>query len=291
MNTHKIIATVLLITLLLPLGAVSAQGTELHPPFREQFSTFVPQVCFATIPYAVDDRVFDWTDEAGEFHEGKSTEFHRTMNCLFNDALREAVEGVTKEVKKAADAGEMRKKTLRKLNLIDGNLSPRTDDCADILLPDIQRRQQRLKKKALAGAPEKFLQICDTGDGARPVYSSCWVSETVLNEWCGYQQFLLAKMRDYQSFVRENSDADTKRGRTQRWNTQQQRYQAEWEHTSAAITTMLEFYHHFQPQYRQHAWLVALQVELEHIRSQIQKAVDKINIWPAKFLYPMTYPG
>ena len=182
--------------LVLGLGIFLLSGNLVHADldkkFRENFSEIVKNQYHSSIDYTVDDQTgFEIVEENGEkvwrCTGQKCADYHKKINCLFDDAFDKAVNITNLEIK---DFTKQNFAELRKVQIKDSS-------CERISLENIQDEQE------LNG----FKSSCAGKFKSKP-YSACRVSETILNELGAYQNFLLAKIEDAISFSRENFEHD-----------------------------------------------------------------------------------
>lgn len=282
---QKFFAGFLAVALLLP----SVVSADLDPVFRENFSPWVEELCHAGIEYELDDRVWDLREKEGideetkeiiwgdVIEEGKSTEYHRLMNCLFNDAMAVS----TEEIKELVEKNH--KSELPQLQLFE--MSPEQEEkCVDPeegtkleleFIIELQRHD--------TFDPENDSR-CKGNEVVETSFSACRVQEVALRELCAYQQFLLAKSRDFESFPEEDRLGLKVLQDAQYWQTDRAvAIIDEAERAEETTQAMFFLYKNFVQKYRQHAWLVAVQQQVWSARAKLHRLKDAIETFADKF--------
>jgi len=137
-----------------------------------------------------------------------------------------------------------------------------------------------------------YSTLCETEGDNHTVdkfYSVCHVSETAMNEFCAYQEYLEWKICDYKSFSREYpvSDFDNDYNvrdeikRTERQDT----YRKEIQKSRKTLYEMIYRYQKWEQNYRIHLWLVTILDALKETRSMLQELRKAVYVFPDKFNY------
>lgn len=272
---QKLCAGFLTVALLLP----SVANADLDPVFRENFQPWVEELCHAGIEYELDDRVWDWLDpETGEVvEEGKSTEYHRLMNCLFNDAMAVS----TAEIKELVEKNH--KNDLPQLQVFE--LSPeQKEKCVDPELGTKLELEFIIEMQRHDTFDPENDSRCKGNDVVKQSYSACRVQEVALRELCGYQQFLLAKSRDFKSFPKEDRLGLSVVQDAVYWQTDRAvAIMDEAERSEETVQAMFILYKNFVQKYRQHAWLVAVQQQVWSARAKLHRLKNAIETFADKF--------
>ena len=224
---------------------------------RTDFPQIVQELCQSSLTYSLDKNL-----------EEESKKYHDRMNCLFNHAMSDAVNDMNREFSK-------------KWNKIPQsasfeNISFSGEGCSS--LKQVQRIQ----------ITKGYQTLCDT-EGENPTvdtknYSACKVTETAMNEFCAYQEYLEWKyFDDYRS--EGIFDSTLLFGFNERFEEEKFRHESELAKAKRALEEMLYRYEKFEQQNRIHMWLVTVRAALEKTRdllTEIRKAVYK---FPDKFNY------
>lgn len=268
-KTNIKISKVFALAIILSVFFVSNKtvNANLDKNFRENFAEFTQKQCFNSIRYTVDDIVgfAKNEDNQWECHKGKCQEYQNAINCLFDDALEQGINKVNKEIynytgDKFAE--------LKNTKIVD------KQSCREITLAKIQSDQESLK----------FQSDC-SGDFLSQEYSACRVTETILNELCGYQNFLAAKASDRISFSHEQGgDIGSQISRDSEFRALQSQYLKESSKSQKSFLEGVKLYKNFIHNYRVHAWLIAIKGKLKEITGQWQKIHNAIETFPSKFI-------
>jgi hypothetical protein len=256
-----------LIIICLPLNITRA---DLDKNFRENFSTITEKQCFNSIKYSVDDIVgFENTAEElykWECVSGKCEEYKTLITCLFDDAFEQVVNVSNK---KAKDYLNFKFSELRDTDINN------KDKCVPLALKNIQEKQSNLGFKT------------DCLDGfSTQSYSACRVTETVLNEMCGYHNFLTAKINDYKSFHNEELGythviVDKKEGS---FEDKVAEYKKEIDKSKRAFLDTSALYNNFVHKYRVHTWITAIRLRLKYFKDKWLDVSNAIETFPGKFI-------
>jgi hypothetical protein len=265
-----VLITGLIALIFIPYNEVNAQ---LNDEVRKNFSKRTAELCFNSINYSVDDidgfelvetGKGDDLEQKWECSSGKCQEYKTTINCLFDDAFEQTVNKTNAEIKEYTND--------KYKNLKDTKLS-KGKDCSILTLTNIQEQQEALK----------FKTSCEGKELSKP-YSACRVTETILNELCGYNNFLEAKAQDYLSFSNENEKITRSSTKSMsEFKAKKKLYRREIEKTQKSFLSTVYLYKNFIHNYQKHAWLVAIKTKLETPRRFWQKIRRAIETFPAKF--------
>jgi hypothetical protein len=256
---------------------------KLDPKFRKEFPEFVENLCASTVEYDLGE--LDSTKRAeereGEFRKHKN-EYDNTVNCLFNRAIVKRITSTNREVEEFFG---------RKITHPDFEFKEFEEEekfCNKNLLRKTIQKQQRIREKNKNLATGKFepvtMCMADEFEGGKDVYSSCRISEMMLSELCGYQNYLLAKREDDHTLL-----GDTK-GRTlmeieAESNEIKDYLDIEQIRSRKAMHNAILFYQQFEQNYRRHAWLIGIQEGLRDVGKRLSFFHDKIfNTFPTKFI-------
>ena len=247
--------------LFFPWQSTSAQ---LDKNFRENFTQISQQQCSNSISYKVDDEVgFEKNEEnVWECSGGKCKEYQTVVNCLFNDAFESAVNKTNDEIKDYTGVNFS--------ELHDAQINTEKE-CEPFILQSIQQKQESLK----------FTSDCD-GEDLGKFYSTCRVTETILNELCGYQNFLTAKSSDQKSFGIEEKKYDSPRQNTD-FTEKSDQYLLEMGKAQQSFIETSTLYKNFIHNYRIHSWLVVIKSKLNSIKEDWGKIHMALETFPSKF--------
>lgn len=257
-----------------PLNSARA---DLDKNFRENFAEITHQQCFNSIDYSVDDisgfeliEIGSGENKNSEWQckDGKCEEYQSMVNCLFDDAFGQAVNKTNNTITNSLSQNFAELHNTQIYNL---------QECVQGVqnnLWSIQERQESLG----------FTSDC-SGEALGKFYSACRVTETVLNELCGYQNFLTAKSRDFKSFRKEKSNYRIeKNNQKTAFNEKSAKYLVEIEKSQKAFLSTVTLYKNFIHNYRIHAWIVAIKTKLKSVTGTWQKIHQAIETFPTKFI-------
>jgi len=247
-----------------------------------------PLACYSTIEYGLD-RSFEETHQ----------EYHQKMTHLFGDSF----ETTRFETEKLIGQDSGPDGTPK--GFIPGDTKYEWKGKA---LLSTQRDQERLGFVSVCSEqddqPKQFLSDSIPTDP----YSACRVTETVLNEWCGYRLYLWGKLRDktlikdYEAsvvtegespFELESHEAQTapiiqsvKTPQYAQSVSQFRTLQIEHEYTKAhqALLQMLEVYRLYEHQHRKHVWNQHIKKSLLSISSKMYSFRKAYYKFPEKFI-------
>lgn len=254
------------------LGVVLLAGivpvhAELPSKMRDNFSDIVKEYCHSSVQYSLEDSLGTWDGEKWS-EEGKAQEFHTAVGCIFDTALQELTEQSKIEVQedKAFGAGGAKQ-------LFTETFVPK-GDCQPKFLSVTQGTQEA----------NLFESLCksDTPEISQE-YSSCRVTETVLNEWCGYDLFLYAKMQDEESFYKQNHFF-SREDMSAQFRSEQSRLREERIRAEQAVMDTLQWYQETESAVRQSMWLSALLQKLDATQEDWAKLRSALGTFVDKFL-------
>ena len=137
----------------------------------------------------------------------------------------------------------------------------------------------------------------------KDMYSACRITETMMNEWCGYRLYLWGKLRDKSMLVSFETDTspyeiatydetttpqppevptpqntqDVKRFRTLQ-------IEHEYEKAQETLYQMLEFYRTYEQQHRKHVWYQHIKKSLLSVSSKLHSFRKAYYKFPEKFI-------
>ncbi len=260
-NTKSIFTTILFTTGLL-FSHFQTTQSYWEPEQREAFPDMVQkELCHSSLKYNLDEKYEDARDK-----------YHNRINCIFNNAMATS----TNDMNNSFTLEWAKIPKYPKYEYIDEN---QTCTIADI------RAQQ--KKNG-------YKTLCPT-KGDNPTidkpYSSCSATETVMNEFCAYQEYLEWKKRDDTSLLNEFYESGETRvplnvNVGKRENLTNRRFQNEINRSKKALNEMTSQYQDWEQQYRMHQWLDTILTALKKTRdltSELRRAI--YYKWPDKFNY------
>lgn len=235
--------------------------------FRDDFPDVITEVCHSTIRYDLD-RSF----------ESVHQEFHTLINCLFNDAFKTGPNRILTQVKdKTTKRGADDKTYL--VDRPDGEVFSKNERCEDISIDEFQKTLTGKGYRTLCGEAGSYPTVL------KP-YSSCQVGEVVWTEFCGYQKYLWAKMRDDKTLSEEykNTFGDAEKvGRISSWSALRKPYFDELKKTKRSLLDTIFLYQKFEQNFRLHVWFVILYDNLNDIRETLIDFRKTIETYPKKF--------
>lgn len=252
-------------------GRVNA---DLDKNFRENFTKITQEQCFNSVPYSVDDlsgfslvHIIEGEEDIYEWncHHGRCQEYHKLVSCVFGDAFQQAINKVNEEIQ--LYTGENFEKILPDTDKIWDK-----ESCQEITLSGIQNDQEILG----------FKTSCSENN-LTDSYSACRVTETVLNEFCGYQNFLTAKAKDWKSFKNER-ELHIRNNELSLFNSQANNYLKEISKTKQAFLDTSFLYKDFIHNYRIDAWLWVINSKLEETASDFTRIMNVIKTFSTKFI-------
>ncbi len=238
----------------------------LNPDFREKFPELVKELCNSTIDYSLDRDT-----------EIVSGEYHLKLDCLFNEAL-------SSTVKQTNDAILDRVKNLNP-QILTTPFKP-AKACKNVL-SEMQRAQETRRLQN-----DQPRTVCDTG-GTFPTVenaiSACRIGETAWSEFCGYQKYLWAKIRDEETFA-EKYRSELKK--SEDWVRLFAEHKSSLEHESIkskrALEDMLTLYQEFSQGYALHAWLATIHENLRMSHGLLAFFRGIVLALPEKFINAAT---
>lgn len=244
---------------------VKTTNADLNKYFRKNFTKITQEQCFNSISYSVDDLTgFEKNDKnKWECQGGKCEEYQTLVNCIFDNAFSESVNTVNAGIKKTVG---------KKINELNDSKTNTAKGC----LPQ--------SLQLTIDGQNKFITKCDT-KSELGIFTACRVTETVLNELCGYQNFLTAKSLDFESFRNEKSNYRV--GKTTQdavFDEKSAKYVFEIEKSKKAFIETATLYKNFIHNYRIHAWLVAVKTELNSVKEIWVKIHKALETFPGKFI-------
>jgi hypothetical protein len=249
------------------LAGIAPAYAELPSKMRDNFSDIVKEYCHSTVLYDIEDVLGTWDGEKWS-EEGKAYEFHKTVGCLFDSALQELTEQSKFEVQGAKSFSGGGKQLLVETFIPKG-------DCLPQFLSVTQGTQEA----------NEFVSQCEKSETPEisQEYSSCRVSETVLQEWCGYDLFLYAKMQDEESFYKQKYFL-SREEMAARFAEEKDRLDEERIYAEKTVMDTLQWYQEAESATRQTFWVVALTEELDFIQRDWGKLRSALGTFVDKFL-------
>lgn len=273
------------------LGTVSAQLDNID---REEYQSLVDRLCHAHTSYPLELSL-----------EEASTLYHQSMDCLFSQASVQAV-----------NARNNAARTKLKSFFLEGERYNFTSDQTfeDIVWETANREncsslEAIIKAQLNNPSPEngyKSRCVADNTIGLEDLYtqvgtqdqeirnyrsqiempfSACKVTETALNEYCAYSQYMTWKARD-ETTVQALADRSI-RSNLDFTNNQLSQFQAALQQERAAVKQTLdlalETYQRFEASYAEHLWWQLLRVGLEKINHRSQLVREALSVWSYKF--------
>ncbi len=220
---------------------------------RENFPQMVAnELCYSALPYSLDMQY-------AEAHE----RFQKETNCLFNDAMAQSVNLINADFK-------------QKWAEIPSNLN----------FEDIEPPEECSLAQTIATQVENGYQsICPTAEYNPTIdkfYSTCMVTETIMNEFCGYQEYL--EWKNYDDFksegIFESKDYYTFNERRQNLELD---HKAEIKRTYEALDEALYRYQKWEQNYRLHMWLITIWEALKKTQAMTTILRKAIYHFPDKF--------
>ena len=249
------------------LAGIVPAHAELPSKMRDNFSDIVKEYCHSSIQYSLEDSLGTWDGEKWS-EEGKAQEFHTTVGCIFDSALQELTEQSKFEVQSSKSFGSGGGKQLLAETFVP------TGDCQPKFLSVTQGTQEA----------NFFESLCksDTPEISQE-YSSCRVTETILNEWCGYDLFLFAKEKDEESFYKQNHFS-SREEMTSQFRSEQSHLREERVRAEQAVMDTLQWYQETESAVRQSMWILVLQEQLRPIQEDWAKLRSALGTFVDKFL-------
>ncbi len=251
------------------IGAITPVYAELPEKVRDNLSDIIKDYCHSSIEYLIEDTMGTrdadnkkWLEEEG----GKAYEFHKTLGCIFDSALKELTEKQKLIAEKAFGKGV----PLPIKTFVLG------EDCESLRLELIQTNQ-------VTNGFESKCEKSETSEISRS-YSACRVAETVLQEWCGYDMFLYAKQQDEKSFLDSSTSAKTSNEGADSFRSEKNRIEEERARVERTIFATLNWYQELESAVTQDSWLVAIKVQLEKISNQWAGMRFALGTFVDKFL-------
>lgn len=256
-------------------------GAQISEEFRENLSDIIKDVCHSSINYSIDDSVgfpFFNTDKKPEniCAGGKCAEYHQRINCVFNDALKIVTNdingAVTAQNFKNSTQGKNKKKELETSLVSTKDFT--IENCEGSRLEDVVSIQ---KNRGFVSGCADF----ETPNTVKPA-SACLVTEAVMLEFCGYQNFLLAKIEDKRSFEKEFQPLNGySAGAPAAAKTI---YANELKNAESSLFEMISFYRNYESTYRSEAWLQTIKFQLSVLLDKVTVFTKALAAFPAKFL-------
>lgn len=249
------------------LAGIAPAHAELPSKVRDNFSDIVKEYCHSTVFYNIEDVLGTWDGEKWS-EEGKAYEFHKTVGCIFDSALQELTEQSKFDVQGA-------KSSQKPGETVSVKVFIPTETCQQQFLSLIQQGQETNGFESLC----KDYEV----DELKQSYSSCRVAETVLQEWCGYDLFLSAKIKDEKSFY-ERQYFVSRDEMAARFVEEKERLEEERIYAEKTVMDTLQWYQETESATRQSVWIVALIEELESIQRDWGKLRSALGTFVDKFL-------
>lgn len=262
--------------------------TPIPDTFRSEFAKATQELCFSTIHYDLDRRYQEDEEDILGVHD----EFHTFMNCLFNDAFSEVTYTVFDDVHRRA-------KDHKAIDVSDrvtqANKETFEDDRCFFRDKEGKKTDTKITVSSLHGRIKGlgFQTQCGAADKAETVkdhaYSSCQLGELVWNEYCGYQKYLWAKMKDDKTFQTEfeMKYAHNERSSPKDWTDVAQKEQTlyfqDLQQTKRALLDTLFLYQKFEQNFRLHVWFNIIYRKLEDINNLLIILRETFETYPTKF--------
>ncbi|PID70310.1 hypothetical protein CSB37_02905 [bacterium DOLZORAL124_38_8] len=251
---------------------------DLFRDFRENLGDIIKTTCHSSIDYSIDDSVgFNFLQASTkadlQCQGGKCKEYHHTINCLFNDVVAKKLASVNGQVKKVALSGDIEGRQSKEA-LTKEFLYPKNSQCKNAKMDGIGAAQ-------LARGFKTQCQNFSSATAANAT-SLCRVAEMALLEYCGYEKFLLAKMRDKESFLKEFQSFEEITTHVPR--VAKDVYKQELLNAKQALQESLLFYQEVETQYTQYIWTQSIWFHLAVLHQKITEFTTMVATFPAKFI-------
>ncbi len=239
---------------------------ELSDKFRDNFPDIVRELCHNSNP-----EMYELTRSVEEV----SAEYQTLQNGIFTDAFSQSMNRTNKQkdrrfsqdlpdlylwLKNAEFTSETSVKLIQSAQVVN-DFETQCDD-------------------KLSDSRGTFL------DG----FIACRVTETVLNEFCAYEKFLWAKIRDDKTLletVRERNAGSELLSEEQSSTDKilKNEFQHELDKSRRGVWDTLYLYQKFEQNYRVHAQLVVLQNQLIKAKQRFgKKYLPAFDLFPTKFI-------
>ncbi len=251
---------------------------KLDSTFRKQFPEFVENLCASSVKYDLgkikSQKYFDEYENEILKHK---LDYDIAIDCLFNQAMVGRITTTNRAIEKFFG---------RKITHPDFSFkkfSKKEKTCKDGFFEKTLQKQTALK--ANSDYWESSETRCDPDYFPKEdeyKYSACRVSEMLLAELCGYQNYLEAKMLDdHVGIVKEGTFSALEK-RSSDLNIF---LESEQERSRKAMINAILFYAEFEHNYQRHAWFVAINEGLEGVAKGLSFLRDKIySTFPTKFI-------
>ncbi len=251
------------------VGAIVPVHAELPTKVRDNLSDIIKDYCHSSVTYSINDFIGTWDTENNTWaeDEGKAQEFHKTVGCIFDSALKELTEKEKLVAEKSFDTGSLPIKTF--------SLEA---ECSGL---------ESLESIQLTQEANGFDSKCQEGKKIKEIsqfYSACRIAETVLQEWCGYDLFLYTKMQDEESFYESQKSVVSHNELAARFRAEKKKMEEERERVERTVFATINWYQQAETAMTQDAWLVAIQSQLEKINKQWATMRSALGTFVDKFL-------
>ncbi len=254
-NKKRVISIFLLGTFIFQVPAAFSLDSGLRDNFAEMTQK---QLCHSSLSYSLDEPLVQAQEK-----------YQKKINCLFNDAMAQSINHMN------ADFTRIWKEIPSTANFED---IERNDECTPS-----ENMQETIKSQINNG----YESMCPTEDYNPTIdkfYSACHVTETVMNEFCAYQEYIEWKILD-ESHAEKQFEEKTNVGFFEADRGNKGKHRAELEKSKKALFETLYRYQKWEQNYRFHMWLTTIWEALKktHAMSTIlRKAIYK---FPDKFNY------
>jgi len=224
---------------------VENSSAKLPKKFRDNFSSITKDLCYSKFIDTLNEN-YDKNILDLEFEEVKE-EYKNFINDIFNEAFLGSIKNINEE----------------------------TDSYTE-KIQEIQDSQKKLGFKSTC-KNKKF-------ENLKQSHSPCRVAETILNEWCGYETYLWAKIRDDQSKIVNTKNTDTADFLSQKDNRIVNIFEEEKIRAQQALYDTLFLYKNYEQNYRLHKQLDIMIWHLDEIKYSLEKYLSVLYRFPAKFI-------
>ncbi len=257
----KIFITISLFSVFIPITKA-----ELSDKFRDNFSNIVQELCHNS-----NLEMYELERDVPEVSE----EYHKLQNDIFKDAFSSSVKRTNKQKNR--------------------NFSKDLPELEDWLKDVEFKSDVNVKSIQAMQTQEGFETQCedkllDSDTMFLDEVIACRVTETVLNEFCAYEKFLWAKIRDDETLFKtvrkrkENSELLSEQ-QSKIDETIKNEFRNELNKARQALIDTLYLYQKFEQSYRIHAQLVVLQNQLTKTRDWLgQNYLPAFSLFPDKFI-------
>ena len=239
----------------------------------------VPMACYSTIDYTLE-RSFE------EVH----WDYHTLMINVFGDAFEISRFETEKMIGQDSEYGSFIPKDTKwtfKGKFLEKTQRAQKELGFESICPELQEDDRHFASDSLP----------------KDMYSSCRVTETVLNEWCGYRLYLWGKLRDKSLLVPfeksklsyeigtpdENLPPQLPEVPTPKYANNVKQFRTlqiehEYEKTQETLYQMIEFYRIYEQQHRKHIWYQHIKKSLLSISSKLHAFRKAYYKFPEKFI-------